>query len=358
MVPSWERFGEGAASPGARWPRVSVIVAAYNAAGKVATAVNSVLSQSVREIEIIVVDDCSMDGTAEVVTRIGVSDSRVRLLRRPVNGGPGTARNSALDVAKGEWISVIDADDSMAPNRLETLLTIGNAQSLDLVADNLRLVDDGSGSSFGLMFPAAQLEKPKIITAEDFVRNNRPSSVKRKYGLLKPIIRRQFLERHDIRYVENSYLGEDFLLYLECLIQGAHFMLIPESYYSYQISRGSLSQTRGLDQAATFLRQCDNLLGRPDVLAQPGLTAALRERSEELRRDFVYLQFMTALKRWQLRNMMRVARSNLQLLPYIGAQSTRVLRLRARQWAGSVRRHEGARKELAAVPTRSPDLVP
>ncbi len=323
-------------------PRVSILIAAYNAAGKVSGSVNSVLAQSIKDVEVIVVDDCSSDATSDVVNQLQLSDPRVHLVRRIANGGPGAARNTGLAVARGEWVAVVDADDSMDPRRLEVLLDAAEQHDLDLVADNIWLVDDHSGNRFDVMFPPSHLPVPRLISAEEFVRNNRPTSVKRKYGLLKPVFRRSFLETHGIRYMEDGFLGEDFLLYLDCLIRGARFMLLPEAHYFYQVSRGSLSHTRSLEQAATFIRQCDALLSRPDVQGSPGLARALRERSEELRRDFVYLQFVTAFKRRQFSNLVKVVSANPHLVPYIGAQALRVIRLRLRQFAATVRARSGA----------------
>lgn len=89
-------------------PRLSVIVPAYNVASYVGDAVGSVLAQTLRDIEVIVVDDGSTDGTADVVRRI--TDGRVRLLRK-ANGGLSSARNAGLRAARASFAGFLDGDD-------------------------------------------------------------------------------------------------------------------------------------------------------------------------------------------------------------------------------------------------------
>ena len=100
---------------------VSILMPMHNAETYVADAVRSCLRQTHEDWELIVVDDASTDGSAEVVESI--SDSRVRLIRLSKNVGPGLARNVALAAARGEWVTVLDADDLYCSGRLAGLLT-------------------------------------------------------------------------------------------------------------------------------------------------------------------------------------------------------------------------------------------
>lgn len=83
-------------------PIVSVIIPAYNAEGFIETAVRSVLDQTERDLEVIVIDDASDDGTLMLVEQLAASDHRVRILRNETNEGPSRARNLGIDVARGE----------------------------------------------------------------------------------------------------------------------------------------------------------------------------------------------------------------------------------------------------------------
>lgn len=106
-VPSWST------RPGL----VSVVMPAYNAAAVIGEAISSVIAQTYGHWELIITDDGSTDATAAIVR--GFDDPRIRLIRQS-NQGVSAARNSALDVAQGEFITFLDADDALPPNSLKS----------------------------------------------------------------------------------------------------------------------------------------------------------------------------------------------------------------------------------------------
>jgi glycosyltransferase involved in cell wall biosynthesis len=121
-------------------PLVSALIPAYNAARTVRASVDSVLTQTVEDLEVIVVDDGSSDKTADVVDAI--TDSRVRLVRQP-NGGAAAARNTALSLARGRWVALLDADDLWLPKKLERQLAVLDANpNTTAVQSGVYYVDD------------------------------------------------------------------------------------------------------------------------------------------------------------------------------------------------------------------------
>ncbi|WP_082519990.1 glycosyltransferase family 2 protein [Rhizobium sp. Root1220] len=101
---------------------VSVILPTFNRSHSLVAAINSVLIQSHKTLELIVVDDASSEDIESVVR--GVGDSRVSYVRRPQNGGAGAARNTGLGYAKGDYIAFQDSDDVWLPNKLERQLEL------------------------------------------------------------------------------------------------------------------------------------------------------------------------------------------------------------------------------------------
>jgi glycosyltransferase involved in cell wall biosynthesis len=100
-------------------PLVSVVIPAYNAAETITEAIDSVLAQSMDDVEVIVVDDGSSDGTRQVVDQI--ADPRVRLIPQS-NAGAPAARNTGIHASTGQWVAFLDSDDLWLPHKLETQL--------------------------------------------------------------------------------------------------------------------------------------------------------------------------------------------------------------------------------------------
>ena len=121
-------------------PTVSVIIPAYNAARTILRCVNSVLEQSFKDVECIVIDDGSSDNTAEILG--GIGDERLRYIYKE-NGGVSSSRNRGLDEAKGEYICFMDADDYQSDQALSQLVSAMRMNDVDLVvAGFYRVVDD------------------------------------------------------------------------------------------------------------------------------------------------------------------------------------------------------------------------
>jgi len=97
-------------------PPVSVVIPAYNREGSIVAAIESVLAQSWRDFELLVVDDGSTDGTLGAAR--SVSDPRLRVIAAPRNGGAAAARNLGADEARGDWIAFQDSDDEWLPSKL------------------------------------------------------------------------------------------------------------------------------------------------------------------------------------------------------------------------------------------------
>lgn len=96
---------------------VSVIMPSYNTARFIGETIQSVINQTYKELELLIVDDCSTDNTDEVVASF--SDHRIKYFKNPKNSGAAVSRNRALREAKGEWIAFLDSDDLWMPEKLE-----------------------------------------------------------------------------------------------------------------------------------------------------------------------------------------------------------------------------------------------
>lgn len=127
-----EAFNVG--DTGSASPAISVVVPAFNAARHLPTTLQSILAQRGVTLEVIVVDDCSTDGTAACVADIACRDPRVRLLRTASNtGGPAGPRNQGVAAATSPWIALCDADDLWHPDKLRIQHVVATRTGADLV---------------------------------------------------------------------------------------------------------------------------------------------------------------------------------------------------------------------------------
>src|SRR4051812_27882498 len=125
-------------------PTVSIILPSYNAAAWLEEAVDSYQKQSLKEWECIIVDDASPDNAAQVAKRLAGRDSRVRALRRPVNGGVAEALNTGIRAAQGRYIQTLGADDIIEPFKLEHQAGVLDSNpDTALVYGEARYFDDG-----------------------------------------------------------------------------------------------------------------------------------------------------------------------------------------------------------------------
>jgi succinoglycan biosynthesis protein ExoO len=258
-------------------PTFSVIVAAYNAADYIERAVRSVQAQTLSSWELLVADDCSQDDTARVVGALQTADPRIRYIASPVNTGPGGARNRAMDLAQGEWIAVLDADDAWLPDRLEKLLRLARAHDCDVVADNYIRFDDTTRTELEPVFPASPTTSP--LTAQRFLDSERPLGSVR-FGLLKPVIRLGFLNAKRLRYSTEIRYAEDFLFFITLLLEGARGYLTEEPLYIYTLPRSPVTGkasagTRTIPKLADRVWLADHLIDRYGDSPNPGVRGAL-----------------------------------------------------------------------------------
>lgn len=139
---------------------VSVVIPAYNRAATILPCLQSVLRQTVSPLEVIVVDDCSTDRTAEVVGSL--SDFRVRCLVQPKNAGAQAARNRGIREAKGEWIAFQDSDDEWLPEKMEKQIAALAAVKFDpwtVVHGNAIWRDCSSGRTLAVEIPLVEGEE-------------------------------------------------------------------------------------------------------------------------------------------------------------------------------------------------------
>jgi succinoglycan biosynthesis protein ExoO len=311
--------------------QISFVVAAHDAAPWIEEALASALAQTGVTLEVVVIDDGSRDDTAARVAAMAQRDPRVRLLRRPVAGGPSAARNTGLAAACGDWIAILDADDLVAPERSERLLVLAERSGCAVVADNvLRFLDAQPQVAWPLLLPG---DAPVTVDLAQYLRRNCMTSGDDNLGYLKPMFRRSFLEVHGIRYDERLRIGEDFNIGLRCLAAGTALAILPEPLYRYRMLASSLSRSLSEGDVATMLA------AHADALEQAPPSAAVKAADAAYRRSVADMLAYVAF-----RDGTRAHAWGLSLRRGLDPRLWRAL---AAVGAGAIRRRRARRRALA-----------
>jgi hypothetical protein len=220
--PAWEDFE----------PEVSVLVTSYNYASYLAQALGSVLATEAVDVELVVVDDHSRDGSAEVLRRFVAEHPwfPVKAIFKSANAGVGPARNAGFNAARAEQIFVLDADNFVYPNAIRKLL------------DALR-ADPGAAFSYGMI---GRLGLPGLLSHIPW---DVPRLLENNYIDAMALIRRSaWAELGGYDAAESSLKGwEDYELWLRVAASGGHGAFVPELVATYRVHGTSRQQTVDLD---------------------------------------------------------------------------------------------------------------
>ena len=271
---------------------VSVIITAYNVERYIARAIHSALNQAGPTVEVIVVDDCSTDGTWSVIAAI--SDARLKRFQLPKNGGPSAARNAGIAQATGAWIAVLDGDDTLEAGRLARCLARAASLKADIVVDNLLVVREDGGATEP-MFPPARFSRAPTLDLAAFIAGNQSFMSGHGLGYLKPVFSAAFLQRHKLSYDPDIRIGEDYLIMAEALAYGAVCAVEPTAGYLYTVRAGSISHRLTPDDVLR-ISTCDKKFLSRHTLS-PVAMKAQRRREFSLKEAYAFSLLVDAIKK-------------------------------------------------------------
>ena len=212
-------------------PKLSIIIPVYNIEKYISNCLNSILSQSFQDFEVICVNDGSTDNSLLELQKYR-NDERVIIIDKK-NEGSGVARNSALAIARGEYVFFVDGDDWIEENSLQKMVDEADRLKTDiLVFGGLSYYED-KGQNGG--YSANKLPKKylnKVFNAKDIRKDifKFPSTAWTK------LYRREFLQKNDIKFQEIK-VGQDQLPFFHSMITAQRIAILPENLYCYRKNR-------------------------------------------------------------------------------------------------------------------------
>lgn len=213
--------------------KVSVIIPVYNTEQFLEQCLDSVISQTLKEIEIICVDDGSRDGSEKILQRYAAKDERIRIVTQP-NSGLGAARNSGLEIATGEYIAFLDSDDWFAQTALEKLY----AQAVRDDADVCMCGRINHLDRYGNTVNYKTLPNKKLYPREQPFSLDRPDSLFdfSDFSVWNKLYRRSFLEENRIRYLPVR-LAEDIHFTPVAICSARRITVLYEALVHYRVMR-------------------------------------------------------------------------------------------------------------------------
>ena len=155
---------------------VSVIMPTFNASSFLADSIDSILGQTHKNLELLITDDCSTDGTREILKQYAAKDSRVKVEFLKDNSGPGVARNRSIERAQGRYIAFCDCDDRWFPEKLEKQIKHMTKHDCALCSSSYLLCDE-NGKVTGINF------SPEILTLREMKRDNKIGCLTAMYDI-------------------------------------------------------------------------------------------------------------------------------------------------------------------------------
>ena len=218
--------------------KISIIIPCYKVEAYLPKCLDSLINQTYKNLEIICIDDGSPDNSGKILDEYAKKDSRIKVIHQG-NGGVSSARNTGLDIATGEWISFVDADDWLDVNAYEKLLNSTEDEKVEMLVFGNHSVCDGV------------ISKYKSINANESNFTDYSYLLLRLGGVVwNKLFSRSLIEENKTRFVKGINLSEDGLFNTEIMLKYPKLKIVDEGIYFYRIYRpdSTLSGQHSLDK--------------------------------------------------------------------------------------------------------------
>lgn len=209
---------------------VSVITPMYNVSGVLHLSFNSVVSQTLHNIEYILVDDCCSDNSLEVLQKlrncISRDDISYKVLHHDKNRGVAAARNTGLDSATGKYIYFLDSDDQLDSNALEVMVDLADVENADIIGCDWKQTFADSEKT---------QTQPEVASPDDAF--CKLANGVMRWNLWLYLIRRELYD--GMRFIEKANMGEDMMLILKMVLNAKKIIQTHQIHYHYNVTNSN-----------------------------------------------------------------------------------------------------------------------
>lgn len=225
-------------------PTVSVIVPVFNGAQTLEQSVGSLLEQTLRTLEIILINDASQDGTGDLIDRLAAKHTQIRAIHNDQNQGVHETRLNGLKAATAPWIGFLDADDFARPEMFEKMQTAGEQQRADIViCGAYRVTGDRK-----VISPKLRFRKSATVTGDIF---HRFCQFRFGTGMLwNKLFRREVIMPYaELHFPWRQNINEDLILNIGCFKDASSVYLMKDMLYEYVFRESSVSSSGSVEKA-------------------------------------------------------------------------------------------------------------
>lgn len=222
-------------------PKVSVVVTVYNVEKYIQRCIESIQKQTIKDIEIIVVDDATPDNSMDIVEEMANSDNRIKIVRHEKNMGLMWARKTGYTAAQGEYITFCDSDDYLPQNALKLLYNEALLTGADIVSGNLTYVKSNGEQS--QLYSKLQYGNDKISAFKSLLRGEL------RHNLCSKLFKASILKDYTYKTYEHFTNGEDGCLFYQIVDNIDKIVQIEAPVYYYMQNMQSSSQVRYKENA-------------------------------------------------------------------------------------------------------------
>lgn len=273
--------------------KVSVIVPMYNVEKVISRCVQSLFTQTLKDFEVVFVNDCSSDNTIAVLNELLSTyerdDIQVKIINHEKNAGVAAARNTGLDNASGEYVYYVDADDYCDENTLELMYSEAVEEDCDVVGCEWLLSFENN---------ARHMAHPDVKTgAEAFTKM---CNGVMRWNLWLWMVRRSIYANHDFRFIPGANMGEDMMVMMKILLNSDKVSIIHKPLYHY-IQTNSNAMTKNfsayIGQVTENVREVERYLDKICMLKE--LSAPLNQLKLNLKLPLIISDKESDYQVWQ-----------------------------------------------------------
>ncbi len=221
---------------------ISIIVPVYKAERYLHKCVDSILSQTFSDFELLLIDDGSPDNSGKICDDYEAKDSRIRVIHKE-NGGASSARNAGLDKVMGEWVCFVDSDDWIERNCLEVVHQYAVEDELDCIQFSYKRIDKKGNVVL------SEVGETPVMSLKDYI--DAGVFCFRAGGTL---LKKNVIDSVNLRFIEGLRLAEDQLFMLTAMVHCKRMRRIPDTFYCYFINENSVTENTHFNEV------CDSII--------------------------------------------------------------------------------------------------